>query len=244
MIDAIANNFKAFSHTDMSKLTLDRLSSHVTKHIPLDDLRSRLERYPNVLKTHSHGRLDNFFIGSSQLSKFIEGLFEDSKIFYIHRDGRDVLTSLYFYVKSFNKNLGEVCFSDFIRMNNDFDHETYIGNLDRISYWLYHVETWLAREDIFLLSFNDLLYDYQNTLRRISQHIGLPLPKTIVNVIRDNAVNTFAERIKRKLHLGIRYSTVYFRKGQSGDWINHFSTEDRIYFEAKAGYMNDKLGYK
>ena len=71
-----------------------------------------------------------------------KNLVESSKIIYIHRDGRDVLTSLYFYAKKYRSEITEMSFSDFIRMDNDFDGDTYQKSLNRIEYWKFHVSNW------------------------------------------------------------------------------------------------------
>ena len=153
-IDAVINNFKVFSQNSKPVIvTLDHLSSHVPQQkISLRELQKQIASSPCFLKTHAHGNISKFFIGTSYLSAFIHELFQDSKIIVVHRDGRDVLTSLYFYMQGFDQKINDTTLSEFIRMKNTFNEETYASDLDRSSYWKYHEESWLGKQNVLLLS--------------------------------------------------------------------------------------------
>ena len=68
--------------------------------------------------------------------EFVRAFLENNKAIYVYRDGRDVLVSFYHYMKGFRDDLPE--FSNFIKMNNDFN--PYHTSVNRIEYWKEHVE--------------------------------------------------------------------------------------------------------
>ena len=107
---------------------------------------------------------------SQEEKEFVENLLENSKVIYVYRDGRDVLVSLYHYIRGFREDLPE--FSDFIRMPNDFD--PYYRSVNRVEYWKEHVEGWLGRSnlDIVTVSYEQLHADYVSTIRELSDSLA------------------------------------------------------------------------
>lgn len=201
-IDSIINNFDIFSNNPkISSVTLDHLSKHV-KHFTLriEDLKTRIGHFPCILKTHTHGDIQNF-IGSSKLADFVNDLFTKSKIIYVHRDGRDTLTSLYHYQMSFDKSLHDTSFADFLKMKNNYDSETYQNHMDRASYWTFHVNSWICRDNVLLLSFDEFKINYHHTLKKISEFIGQPLKESITEVVKKSNLNgtSLLARVKQKL---------------------------------------------
>ncbi len=251
-IDAVINNFKVFSQNSTPVIvTLDHLSSHVPQQkIDLRELQKQIASSPCLLKTHAHGNISKFFIGTSHFSAFIHELFQDSKIIVVHRDGRDVLTSLYFYMQGFDQKINDTTLSEFIRMKNNFDEGTYPGEMDRVSYWGFHVDSWLGEDNVLLLSFDDFQNKYVETLKKISQFIEHPLDGKVKDVKRQKEskviihVRRYMQKLITQRFIRIKYSSVNFRKGESGDWVNYFSDDDLKYFNPRAGLVNQALGYQ
>lgn len=246
-IDTIVNNFQLYGENPpISTLTLDHLSEHVAqKKTSLDVLSETLAQKPCVLKSHAHSELSHFFIGDSALHEFIEDLFASSKVIYVYRDGRDVLVSLYYYNQLFDKSIRNMSFHQFIRMPNTFDNQTYPGDMNRASYWQYHVASWLSRPNLLYLSFQDILQQYETTIHRIADFIHQPVA-AIKDVRRtkskkETPLGKLISRFGGRSRQSPKYSSVGFRKGKSGDWRDHFSEDDLAFFEQQAGEINSKL---
>ena len=119
MIDAIRNNFGQFRS---ELLTIDQLIyqfPHVPV-IPLQDWASEAKKGPRIIKSHMHEDVNSFFQNKPDLIPFVVSIINSSKAIYMCRDGRDVLTSLYWFRHSFEPSIAQMSFSDFIRMPNDF----------------------------------------------------------------------------------------------------------------------------
>lgn len=232
-IDTIINNFPMFSNNpEIGKVTLDSLVAEGKQHRAIDEIRALTSQGPCVLKTHAHGDIGNFFLKSDS-GDFIDDLFSNSKIIYVHRDGRDVLTSLYYYMQNFDEEIKKVPFNEFIRMTNKFDEDSYNGELNRVEYWQFHVRSWLDRKNVLFLSFNDFFGNLHNTLTKISRFIELPFNPQVKDV----------KLAKGKHQDGVKHSSVCFRKGKSGDWKEHFGKDDSAYFDLIAGKTNRLLKY-
>jgi hypothetical protein len=241
-VDAIANNFEIFSWSRRVPLVvLDGLSSHRGQVLSPKDLRTAFDGGARIFRTHSHGNIEDFFIGSTEIADCVKELFAGSKIILVYRDGRDVLVSLYYYYHSFSKETRNLEFSQFLRMINDADAQTYAGDLDRVSYWAFHVKSWLEKSNVLALSFEDLLGDYRKTLTRISDFIEQPLAPNLVDarIKPGSKATNLLRRAHRKFRKSLRiervkHSTINFRKGRSGDWVNHFTEDDLRFFDERA----------
>jgi len=247
-IDAIANNFRAFGKTpDISSVTLDHLSAINQWDLTPVEFRRRIESVPSILKTHSHGKVLDFFIGDAYLKGFIKQIFNEAKIIYVHRDGRDVMVSLYYYERNFNQDAKEQLFGEYLRALNSFDVQTYKNEMDRVEYWGFHITSWIKNKNILVVSYDDLQKEYVASLQKIADFIDEPLEEDVRDVRRRANDNYFVSKLKRRLFKqagNIRYSSVGFRKGVSGDWKDHFSEDDLSFFEHKGGELNRRLGYR
>jgi hypothetical protein len=199
------------------------------------------------LKTHAHGDRLAYYSGDDSVAKYITHLYDEAQKIYVHRDGRDVMVSLFHYQKHLGQISDEQSFSAYLRGMNSFDTYSYVGEMRRLEYWVYHVRSWMDKKDVLFVSYDDLQENYVMTLQAISAFIGCPLPEKIRDVRRSvEKKGQFArlmDHIVRRLK-GMRYSSVGFRKGASGDWKDYFSPADRHYFAAWAGELNRHLGYQ
>ena len=160
---------------------------------------------------------------------------------YVYRDGRDVLISLYHYMRGFREDLPE--FSDFIRMPNDFD--PYYRSVSRVEYWKEHVEGWLGRSnlDIATVSYEQLHADYVSTIRKLSEFLDLTIKPSGVDRIKFTKYGLFRRLLRRVVPLAAKSSAIAPHKGVIGDWKNHFSQRDLELFNKIAGTTMAKLGY-
>lgn len=96
---------------------------------------------------------------------------------------------------------------------------------------------WLEEPDCLIIRFEDLIgeagggsEDQQlNVVRNILQHLNIPLTEKLIQHIG-----------KQTFYTGART----FRKGQIGDWRNHFTEEHKRIFKEVAGDVLIKMGYE
>jgi len=240
-IDSILNSFDIFNK---KYFNLDRLLSYHPKRVSTQEFK-RLTNNKNIIfKTHCIPDIDSYFENNEKVLEIVRNLFENSKIIYILRDGKDVLTSLYYFMKRgglIHKISDNILFSDFIRMDNEFEEYSYDGKKNRIEFWKYHVEGWLNNPKILYLSFERLKLKNYEEVQRIGNFIEIE-PNHIKNIVKERMTNFsnkfiialidrltlfYNNRIKRKV-----MTAQQFRKGVIGDYKNHFSSEDiKLYNE-------------
>jgi hypothetical protein len=233
VIDTIRNNFADYSGPF---LNVDQVERRHKDRITLDQFMSQLSGPPKVIKSHMHRDIVAFFENNPRVTEFTENILKSSKIIYVYRDVRDVLTSLYFYIQSFRKDFADINISEFIRMDNDFDG--YVDQnkkkLSRIEYWYFHVAGWYNynEKNILYISFEQLITDYDATVRLIGHFLNINQPDKIKNVL-----------IKGACRNDIKYSSVEFRKGIVGDYRHYLSQEDLNYIHTIASNLLVTLGY-
>ena len=252
LIDTIVSNISGYiTDAGRNHLVLDHLTSRVEQQVSLEDFMIFLEQKPRVIKTHSHADITSFFENSKSIVKYVESLFSDSRVIYVYRDGRDVLTSLYFYMRRFSPTVQNKTLSEFIRMSNDVDVGTCSEKFDRIDFWKFHVESWLEQNSILLISYEQLITAFNQTLRKISDFLNQPIKDKIKDVrMQPGPANRFVYRAQKLFsriapvwYKGVKRSEVCFRKGKPEDWRNYFTDSDLQYFCCKAGDLVKKLGY-
>jgi len=249
-IDSILNNFDIPINPVKQYITLDHFSSHINNKYLSEDYFEMSKYDTCIFKTHAHGNVSDFFHCEPVLKDHFLNLFETAKIMYVYRDGRDVMTSLYYYQKQFDKSFRNTKFSNFLRMENNYDSATYHRILDRPSYWAFHILSWIQKPNILLVRYEDLHEEYIKTLQKIAIHLDIPLKPSITD-IRLKAKNStetlflkLKQRIQSDITKKINYSSVYFRKGQRGEWSTLFNDDDKAFFEKQAGHVMQKLGYQ
>jgi hypothetical protein len=240
-IDAIRNNFPDCrgEHLDLDHLRPSHPARMTPRHVE-----ERRARGPVVFKSHALPEPERSF-GDAETSDFVRRIVERARIVYVHRDGRDVCVSLYFYARNFDPAVRAMAFGEFLRMNNEFDAAAYDGDLTRVEYWCRHVEGWTARPDVFAIGFSDLLERFDETVGRLASFLDRPAPRTVCKVRRRALGGGPLGKVLEKLRtrLDARFSSVGFRKGVAGDHVRHFAPEDSDYFDAIAGETMRRLGY-
>lgn len=248
LIDAIRNNFL---HYRAKHLDLESLLPDSRQRLTVEDFEHLLQEGPRVIKTHMHAHVEEYFAQDRSVLEYVRYLFATAHTIYIYRDGRDVMTSLYYYMGSYKPEIAQLPFSQFLRTSNDFAPETYSGTFNRIEFWRYHVSRWIEEEKILPISFEDMHQTYKASLAKVAVHINETLPRQIQHVVRcrDKATtlrSPWLERFFRYTNRALRgrkYSSVAFRKGTVGDYMRHFSPEDLVFFDHIAGQLLEELGY-
>ena len=174
LTDLIVNNFGYesidYNYIDYTKFTgkpkyptseLDTLESHMNEGKKITW--SHLHDYKDYLK-YNHSEEDN-----NKLNRF----FSESKIILVYRDIRDIINSIYNRPRYKNKYKS---FSDFYD-NFDFDgYELIDQKYDNISdlliqYYKNWFSVYMSKEllglDIEIVSFEDIMVDYDTTLEKI-----------------------------------------------------------------------------
>lgn len=220
-------------------MTLDFITDHYKDAmIPLDEFTKDIWDSPHIFFTHTSADVNRFYNNHPKKLDFINKLFDNSKIIYVHRDGRDVMTSLYYYGKKYMPEVADLSFSEFIRMENNFDFGSYEGILNRVEYWKFHVESWLKNKAIMHVSFEDYKNAYEKTIIRTAKYLDLNPPEKIIKMTRHappkllsknkifmRLFNSYNYRFSKK-----KYQSYYFRQGTSGDYKKHFTDKDYDFF--------------
>ena len=178
---------------------------------------------------------------------------------YIRRDGRDVMTSFYFYwtrAAQMNKNPR---FSRGIRdifddlYGSSFEPADVRGNLPRfIDYqmkvapttegipWHAHVRDWWDRPGVGHVSFEGLLTDpIEEMVQAIKAASGEEPSRDLVELaVKRHDFSNSAGRAS-----GQEDRAAFRRKGASGDWRNHFTREAGEVFDSYAGDDLVEFGY-
>ena len=147
--------------------------------------------------------------------------FPEARVVEVLRDGRDVCVSI-----------GEL---DLPWASDFADRGT------QVALWRSYAEAGTelrgqpAHADrVLLVRFEDLLLDPPAQLRRLWSFAGL-----------DEAPGLAEEALQRAdTDLRDPTSHGFFRKGETGDWVNHFTPEDVELFRAQAGEVFEAAGYR
>lgn len=161
---------------------------------------------------------------------------------FIYRDPRDLLVSHVFYATDIHEGHGmhdyyaEELGSMEERLNVAIEGCEIPGLelpnvLDR-----YQIHfPWIEGDEVLSLRFEDLILDRERTLGRIVDYIsgyGVEF-----GVSRSHAIRVLGQAIRPQ-----RSGT--FRKGEPGNWREHFTEENKARFKAVAGGLLRRLGYE
>ena len=179
------------------------------------------EPLSNIFKSHHP-----FACYASDIPEFAERF----HIFYIHRDGRDVMTSFWRYANKWQWE--EAPKRDRV---GDFMRAPPTGKitaLDRhpaptmLARWVNHVDGWLGAGAPWatIIRYEDLLSDFEPALDTIGRALGT-----------EPAHRTFP---------GALFPSIAPWKKTAGTWREYFADADRDYFQKHAGAAMARLGYE
>ena len=241
-IDALRNNSPEICN---GFLTLERIEASHDAPIPLDDFRLQLKGLDGRVLVKVHDLPTATYWKGEAERKFARSVLGSSPIIYVHRDGRDVMVSLYYYMQSFSEVVKGQSFSAFLRGEAALDGVA--TGLSRPAYWAHHAGAWLTQPNLLAVSYGALESDYEAALRGMAVFLDVKLNRSLRTIQLPGAQRKpfLLERIRWKL--GIRQkklsSAVQPRRGKSDDWRVHFSDHDLAFFMSEAGEMMARLGY-
>ena len=249
-MDAIRHNHASVGE---SYLNLDRLLPWHESPISISHFKSLLAAQQGafLIKTHAPPTLEPFGVDTGLL-RYVQSLVAESDLVYVYRDGRDVLVSLYYYMRHYDPGMREVSFSDFIRMESQFDAiPASEHRLNRVEYWKFHVEGWLKQSAMSKVSYEDLHANYEAVVKVLATRLGRETAADIKSV--DFRSSKYPSSKLHRLALGMvrmirsrssgTSSAILPRKGVIGEWRRHFSHQDISFFNSIAGELLQELGY-
>lgn len=157
-------------------------------------------------------------------------LVDQYKVFYVARDGRDVMASFWRHHWKVWHN-GPKCFTvgQFIRHFPMGYMDRYHGKLtprNMVDRWDYHIMSWMGTRyaDVCYIKYEDLSSDFERTVEKIAAHVGIKKPETPI-----------------KPELG----GVSPWRGIVGNWKEHFKeeTQDELFFWQFGHKAMEILGY-
>ncbi|MBZ3873715.1 Bile salt sulfotransferase [Sciurus carolinensis] len=167
-----------------------------------------------------------------------------AKVLYLMRNPKDVLVSSYYFWTTSNLTKKpeslERYFKCFIQ-----------GNVPYGS-WFEHIRGWMSmrhRENVLLLSYEELQKDPRSTIEKICQFLGKKLkPEELDSVLKNSSFHVMKQNKMSNLEkMPESFSSRHFsmaRKGICGDWKNHFTVAqdeafNKLYQEKMAGFPKD-----
>ncbi|KAL9960567.1 hypothetical protein ACROYT_G034042 [Oculina patagonica] len=151
------------------------------------------------------------------------------KYIYIARNPKDVAVSLYYFLFSIDaESYSGLTWDIFLKF---FLQGKLVYNL-----WSDHVlEWWKHRDDpnILFLKYEDLKKDLLSNVRTIAEFLEKPLSEDVIQRIAHQC--SFHEMAKTPVTFQVfpDVDASYLRKGEVGDWKNHFTLEVNEKFEAE-----------
>lgn len=241
-IDALRNNSREISDTFV---TLERSSSDHDTPIPLPEFRRRLETLEGSVLVKVHDLPSASYWQREEERAFALSVIRQSPVIYVHRDGRDVMASLYHYMGSFDEIVKNQSFSEFLRGESKLDGVD--TGMSRPAYWSHHARIWLQQPNVLPISYVALEKDYENSVRQMAEFLGISVRRGLRAIDLPGKAEKPSLVGRALWKLGLRQqklsSAVQPRRGRSGDWANHFSEEDLAFFMAEAGEQMRQLGY-
>ncbi|XP_067287805.1 sulfotransferase 6B1 [Pseudorasbora parva] len=155
------------------------------------------------------------------------------KILVVFRNPKDTLVS-YFHFMNKNPVLPSAeswdkFFSDF--MSGEVAWGSYFD----------HALAWEKRLDdpnVMIVTFEELKQNLPEGVKKVSEFFGLPLTEEQIGSVAGES--TFSAMLKKSQDSHGNFGNVFFRKGEVGDWKNHFSDVqskqmDELFQEKLAG---------
>lgn len=158
------------------------------------------------------------------------------KVFYIMRDGRDVMTSMWYFFNYANpkmfphtKSVGELMREDPTKwkMGGEYDLKDFSNYVER---WVNHTKLW---------------WDYINSNDKIElvRYENLNHPNNFYGCVY--SIGAFLNRTSRidMIRPTLHDRGVLNRKGIVGDHIKHFTNDDYLFYKSIAGENMLRLKY-
>jgi len=182
----------------------------------------------------------------------INDFFPKSKIIYLVRDGRDVLTSGVFHW--FNKQSAHRELSDFEKKRKNIYLNKAKESLPRFfqdkeieqwaNEWVQPIRTIVEakkKHQVKVIRYEDLLVNTEAVLEDCLCFFFAKTPSKVVDKCLEEG--SF-EKMSAGREKGVAVQNAHVRKGVSGDWKNYFTYEDGKLFQEIVGDTLIKFGYE
>ncbi len=175
---------------------------------------------------------------------------------YIYRDGRDAVTSYYFYAKSFDRSdqpdatktviPDELKAQDFPQLQSShqvqFNAEEFSQFVvNRFPLWAKHVQGWIDHPNVLAIRYEDLHETFEETLGQIGAFLKID-PVCSLSDVREEMVTQFKPVFEDRKDSS-KGNNRFFRKGVVGDWVNYFREQDSEFVAHHFGELMESLGY-
>ncbi|XP_028828276.1 sulfotransferase 6B1-like [Denticeps clupeoides] len=168
------------------------------------------------------------FMGTHLLPENMPASFREkkSKMLVVFRNPKDTAVSFYHFMNS-NPVLPKTSWDKFLS-------EFMTGEVLYGSYFDYALacEKLLDEPNVKMITYEDLKEDLAEGIRQVSQFFGLPLMEEQIRAIAAEGTFSAMSRHAHKTHGD--FGKVIFRKGEVGDWKNHFT-------EAQSRQMDEEF---
>lgn len=218
-----------------SYLNLDHLASNsspnISQHKAVDILRR--PRRP-LIKTHSLPGFDQL---GAENTEFVSTLMHNADTYYVVRDGRDVLCSVYLWMQQCNPK-ARCSLSEFLSQEQN--------GMSYPKIWANHVQSWLNEPRVNVLRFEQNIKHTRDTLTQIGQELELkPLYVEPLLPKRRQSGSRWEDYWLR-LTRNFESTTIVGRYDgeKPPKWQEAFTPEDREFFHQQAGDMLIRLGYE
>ncbi|MDE2749054.1 MAG: sulfotransferase domain-containing protein [Chloroflexota bacterium] len=241
-IDALRKNSPDINDSYMS---LEQMEADHDGAIPLAAFRRQLLNMEGRVLINVHDLPSAEAWQGLDERLFARTVLRNSPTIYVHRDGRDVMVSMYYYMQSFSETVRNQSFARFLRGEAAPDGDG--AALSRPGYWALHVESWLQTANMLALSYDDLEADYEATVRRMAAFLDVRLNDRLRPLTMPGPQDTEPMLDSMLGRLGVRRRRGsppdQARVGKSGDWRKLFDKRDREFFMKEAGATMRRLGY-
>lgn len=163
-------------------------------------------------------------------------------VFFVYRDPRDVIISQIFYATQMHKQHGMHSYYTQKLSTMEARIDAAIRGVQEPGAQLSSIRAkyekylgWLDRPAVLSLRFEDLILKREAALGRILDHLAQLgfMPK----VDREQAIATLASSIAPR-------ASGTFRRGQPGEWREHFTDGNKYTFKTATGDLLQRLGYE
>ena len=226
-------------------LTLERIDPAHERHLTIDQFDRRLRRNAGTVLVKTHALPGPAAWEDPVAEAYVRELLAGAPIVYVHRDGRDVLVSLYHYVATYSPLVSGQSFGEFIRA--PYTAPDAMG-LSRAAYWQHHVLAWLDARPTALVGYAELLAGFPTVMARLADAVGLELKPDVQPVALEPPAGPLTNLVRRVRRASgtdrVPVSTaIRPRSGGSGGWQAAFEDGDLALFEGDASEAMRRLGY-
>jgi hypothetical protein len=241
VLDSLRANAKDVNPAFM---TLERIEPTHPRHLPVAEFDRRLRGRTGTVLVKTHALPWASAWQAPEAGEYAAQLLAESPTIYVHRDGRDVLVSLYHFIQSYSPGVATQSFSEFIRSART--GRDALG-ISQAAYWQHHVLAWLDTGPTATASYEALQIAFDASLRTVAERLALELRPSLSPVGLEPRRGRLAGAlgaVRRRLGLGPGRSTaIRPRSGGSGGWRETFDEADLAWFETQASEAMRRLGY-